>query len=85
MQEEALAIRRRVLGEEHPHTLGSAINLLVTLEQIPDWNAAGDLFRRHLSRLLKLDPNTLPANIRRWLPELQSRVARYAATKAEGD
>lgn len=48
LQEQALAVCRRVLGEAHPTTSISAWNLFATLQQAEDSEAASTVLREHL-------------------------------------
>ncbi len=48
--ERALKLRRRVLGEDHPHTLNSANNLAVNLRELGQYEAARRLDEDTLAR-----------------------------------
>jgi hypothetical protein len=63
--EQVLDVSHRVLGKEHPDTVRSAWNLHVTLSALNDEEAAKQVFTAHLAPLLKRDPATLPANLRK--------------------
>jgi hypothetical protein len=63
-QKSALAICRRVLGEEHPDTLISAWNLFTTALGLQDAATAKEVFQPFLLPLLQADPAGLPASSR---------------------
>ena len=65
LQEETLAIQRRVLGPEHPNTSISAWNLFLTLRDLGDHAAARAVLKRDLLWLLDRDPATLGADQRK--------------------
>jgi hypothetical protein len=50
LQQDTLARRRRVLGEDHPHTLLSANNLAIALRELGEVHAARDLDQDTLAR-----------------------------------
>ena len=72
IQEQVLDVRRRVLGEEHPDTVVSAWNLLLTLADLTDGEAARQVFIAYLVPLLQRNPATLSANLR----QIQSTLQR---------
>jgi tetratricopeptide (TPR) repeat protein len=73
LYERALEARERVLGPEHPSTLGSVNNLAFLLERKGDYAGAQPLYERALKGLLKISAAT-----RRPHPNLQTFVANYA-------
>lgn len=46
LDEETLARRRRLLGDDHPDTLTSAGNLAAVLAALGDWETAAGLYRQ---------------------------------------
>ena len=73
MHERVLAVRRRVLGEEHPDTSLSAWNLILTLRDSGKVAEAGEVLRENLLWLLDRDPETLTKHqqeIREQLPSM---------------
>ena len=64
LHERVLAISRRVLGEHHPDTTGSAWNLRFTLLQVGDEATAATVTRDHLLWLLDADPDLLSGDQR---------------------
>ncbi len=81
LQEQALDVRRRVLGAEHPNTSVSAYNLLYTLLEVGEPELARDVFIHHLAWLLQRDPATLGAD-QRQIRELL--VAHYGLGSPSG-
>ena len=65
LDEDTLVRRRRVLGEDHPDTLASASNLVMTLERVSEDQAARELAEDILARRRRLlgedHPDTLAA------------------------
>ncbi|HWQ94345.1 MAG TPA: tetratricopeptide repeat-containing protein, partial [Gammaproteobacteria bacterium] len=59
LHEQVLAVRRRVLGEEHPDTTISAWNLFMSLLYLQEVDAAREILVRHLAWLLQTDPQAL--------------------------
>jgi hypothetical protein len=64
-----LAICRRVLGEEHPHTTSAAWNLISILGELNETEAAVRLVRHDLAWLLRRDAAALSAS--------QQKVRRF--------
>ena len=78
LQEETLAVRRRVLGAEHPDTSISAWNLFRSLIGLGDTKAARAVFKQDLMWLMDRDPETLGADqrkIREMLAQLPGGAA----------
>ena len=69
----ALEARERVLGAEHPDTLGSVNNLAGLLESKGDYAGAQPLYERALEGLLKVSAAMGGAH-----PDLQAFVGNYA-------
>lgn len=63
LQKSVLAIRRRVLGEDHPDSIASAWNLFGTVHALEDHATAQTLLTTHLLPLLTRDPATLGATL----------------------
>jgi hypothetical protein len=62
LNEDTLARRRRVLGEDHPDTLTSAGNLTLDLHALGEHQAARDLYEDTLTRYQRVlgdHPDTL--------------------------
>ena len=63
LAQDCLNRRRRILGEDHPSTLGSASNLAVVLRALGDVQAARDLHQDTLDRMRRVlgpdHPDTL--------------------------
>jgi hypothetical protein len=74
--EQVLEGRRRLLGDHHPDTTVSAWDLLQTLLESRDTDAAGRVWAENLRWLLDSDPATLAGDqqkIRQWLSEMREK------------
>jgi hypothetical protein len=64
LQEQVLAVRQRILGEEHPTTSVSAWNLFTTLGNCNDLDAAKQVLAQALLWILGADMDSLDAQQR---------------------
>jgi hypothetical protein len=58
-QERVLETRQRLFGDKHPHTTEAAMNLVLTLGAIGDWNTLLKIRQKFLIWLLEADPAVL--------------------------
>jgi hypothetical protein len=69
IQEKVLAVRRRILGEEHPETTVSDWNLFLVLMGSEEKDSADKVFKNHLAWVLQAEPARL-AGDQGWIRQM---------------